>query len=107
MKCRWSFAPQQPLLAGQLLELSQGIEAEFVIFTLDAYTPLFALSLILLTAGVIAVSKLHSSEATPFRKFAGLFVQGNPLRALESVILYNFAGDEITRMATTERNTRG
>jgi hypothetical protein len=92
-----------PLLAGQLLELSQDVEAEFIIFKLDSYSPLFLLSLILLTAGIIAVSKLHSSEATPFRKFAGLFVQGNPLRALESVILYNFSADEITRMATTER----
>ncbi|MBI1878485.1 MAG: MFS transporter, partial [Chloroflexi bacterium] len=92
-----------PLLAGQLLELAQGFEADFVIFELDLYSPLFMLSLILLTAGVIAVSKLHSSEATPFKKFAGLFVQGNPLRALESVILYNFAGDEVTRMTTTER----
>ncbi|MBE7473741.1 MAG: hypothetical protein DPW09_09615 [Anaerolineae bacterium] len=92
-----------PLLAGQLLELAAGFETEFFLFKLDAYTPLFSLSLILLAASVIVVSKLQSSEATPFRKFAGLFVQGNPLRALESVILYNFAGDEITRMATTAR----
>jgi predicted MFS family arabinose efflux permease len=92
-----------PLLAGQLLELAQDLEAEFYVFQLDPYSPLFTLSLVLLVASVIAVSKLHSSEATPFRKFAGLFVQGNPIRALESVILYNFAGDEITRMATTER----
>lgn len=92
-----------PLLGGQLIELSAGIESEFLLFKLDAYTPLFWLSLLFLAASVIAVAKLHSSEATPFRKFAGMFVQGNPIRALESVIQYNFAGDEITRMSTTAR----
>lgn len=92
-----------PLLAGQLLEFSQGFELKFIFFELDTYTPLFVLSCLLLAAGILAVAKLRSSEATPFRRFAGLFVRGNPIRALESVILYNFAGDEITRMATTAR----
>jgi predicted MFS family arabinose efflux permease len=92
-----------PLLAGQLLELTQGFEAKIALLELDAYTPLFGLSCLLLAAGIVAVAKLDSQEATPFRRFAGLFVRGNPIRALESVILYNFAGDEITRMATTAR----
>jgi hypothetical protein len=92
-----------PLLAGQFLELSQGIKADFLIFTLDSYTPLFGFSALFLAAGILIVSKMHSDEATPFKKFAALFLRGNPIRALESLIQYNFAGDEISRMATTER----
>lgn len=91
-----------PLLAGQLLEMSKHLKAEVVIFHLDPYTPLFTLSFVFLAVSVVAVSKLRSSEATPFRRFAGLFWRGNPIRALESVILYNFAGDESTRITTTE-----
>lgn len=92
-----------PLLAGQILEQSRGIQADFFIFSLDSYTPLFVVSIILLMASMVTVSQLRSTEAIPFRRFAGMFVQGNPFRALESVIMYNFAGDEITRISTTER----
>jgi hypothetical protein len=92
-----------PLLAGQILEQSRGIKAEFSIFIIDSYTPLFAVSIALLIASIVTVSQLRSTEAIPFRRFAGMFVQGNPLRALESVIMYNFTGDEITRISTTER----
>ncbi|MBE7552404.1 MAG: MFS transporter [Anaerolineales bacterium] len=92
-----------PLLAGQVLELAQGIRADFFIFTFDPYTPLFLLSFAFLAVGLVAVTQLRSDEATPFRRFAGMFVRGNPIRALESLIQYNFAGDEMTRIATTER----
>ncbi len=92
-----------PLLAGQILEQSRGIRADVLIFTLDSYTPLFVFSLVFLIASIVTVSQLRSTEALPFRRFAGMFVRGNPLAALESLIMYNFAGDEITRMATTER----
>jgi len=92
-----------PLLAGQILELSKNIEGRFLIFTLDPYTPLFILSFILLAAGFLTVSRLRSDEATPFRRFTGMFLRGNTIRAIESLIQYNFAGDELSRIATTER----
>jgi MFS family permease len=92
-----------PLLAGLILEQSQRLSASFLVFTIDPYTPLFTLSVAFLAVSIITVSQLRSAEATSFRRFAGMFVRGNPLRALESLIMYNFAGDEITRIATTER----
>ncbi len=92
-----------PLLAGQIIHQSQGLTGQFLIFQIDPYTPLFALSFILLFTGIIAVSKLRGQEDTSLRRFAGMFVRGNPIKALESVIQYNFAWDEITRMATTAR----
>lgn len=92
-----------PLLAGQVLELARGVRADFFLVTIDSYTPLFLLSFAFLAVGLAAVNRLNSDEATPFRRFAGMFVRGNPIRALESLIQYNFAGDEVTRIATTER----
>lgn len=92
-----------PLLAGQVLEASQNLGGRFFIFSLDPYTPLFILSFILLTAGFLTVSRLRSDEATPFRRFTGMFLRGNMIRAIESLIQYNFAGDELSRIATTER----
>jgi MFS-type transporter involved in bile tolerance (Atg22 family)/HEAT repeat protein len=92
-----------PLLAGQLLDLTHDLQAQFWLFTVDPYTPLFGLSALLLGGGIIAVTQLHSAEATPFRRFAGMFVRGNPIRALESMIHYNLSGDEMTRVFTTER----
>ncbi|MBN1994019.1 MAG: MFS transporter [Anaerolineae bacterium] len=92
-----------PLLAGQILNLSQNISAGFFIFTLDPYTPLFILSLTLLGVSIGLVSRLRGEDATPFRRFAGMFVRGNPVRALESLIQYNFSGDEMTRLTITER----
>ncbi|MCB0153966.1 MAG: MFS transporter [Anaerolineae bacterium] len=92
-----------PLLAGQLLDLSHDLRADFLIFAIDPYTPLFGASIFLLSMGVVAVTQLHSAEATPFRRFAGMFVRGNPIRAIESLIQYNLSGDEMTRVFTTER----
>jgi MFS-type transporter involved in bile tolerance (Atg22 family) len=92
-----------PLLAGQILDISQHLGAGFFIFTVDAYTPLFGLSLTLLVVSILFVTRLRSDDATTFRRFTSMFLRGNPVRALESLVLYNFSGDEITRVSTTER----
>jgi len=92
-----------PLLAGQILNLSQDIGAEFGVFVIDPYTPLFALSLFLLAVGAVAVSWLHSEKPTTFRHLAGMFWRGNPIQALLSLVRYRFAGTEVTRIVATQR----
>lgn len=91
------------LLAGQILNLTGDIEAELGVLTIDPYTPLFALSLFLLAAGLVAVSWLHSEKPMTFRHLAGMFWRGNPIKALFSLIRYNFAGTEVTRIDATQR----
>jgi hypothetical protein len=49
------------------------------------------------------MSQLSSADATPFRRLAGMFWRGNPIRALESLVQYNFSASEDTRIAITER----
>lgn len=92
-----------PLLAGWVLELSQGLHFKLSLVAIDPYTPLFTLSLILLIAGAVTVSQLQNEEATSFRRFAGLFLRGNPVRAFNSLVQYNISGTEMTRLLMTER----
>jgi len=92
-----------PLLAGQILSLFPNFHATLWIVTVDAYTPLFILSLLLLSSALILITRLHSEDATTFKRFAGMFLRGNPIRALETLIQYSFSSDEMTRITVTER----
>jgi len=92
-----------PLLAGQILNLATGLQATVAFMTIDRFTPLFALSLTLLATGFGVVPLLRSDTQTTFRRFAGMFLRGNPVKTLALLIQYNFAGDEMTRLLTTER----
>jgi HEAT repeat protein len=92
-----------PLLAGQILNLAQDLGAELGVLTIDPYTPLFALSLVLLAAGIVTVSALRSDKTTTFKRLATMFWRGNPIKALYLLIQYKFAGTEVTRIVTTQR----
>jgi len=92
-----------PLLAGQILNLSQDISAGLGVFVVDSYTPLFAVGLALLVAGVVAISWVRGDEGTTFKHLAGMFWRGNPIQALFLLIRYKFAGTEVSRLATTQR----
>lgn len=92
-----------PLLAGQVIQRAGTLETQVGAVRLDPYSPLFALSLFLLLLAVITVSQLRRGDATPFRRFAGMFLRGSSIRAIESLIQYNFSGDEMTRVAVAER----
>jgi MFS family permease len=89
-----------PILAGQILTFTQGLSGGL---HLDPYTPLFVMSIMLVFPGLIVISQLRPDDATPFRRFTGMFLRGNMVRALESLIQYNFAGDETARLEITER----
>jgi HEAT repeat protein/Na+/melibiose symporter-like transporter len=91
-----------PLAAGHVLKLSQGLNAQLGAFAIDAYTPLFGVSLVLSAAGMLAASWLRSDRPTTFRNLVSMFWQGNPLKALLALIQYRFAGTEVTRMATAQ-----
>jgi HEAT repeat protein len=92
-----------PLLAGKLLKASSALDAKFLIFTVDQYTPLFVFSTILLIAGVFFVSKIRSDGALPMKRFVGMFVQGNPIMAVGSLLRYYKAPDEDVRVSITNR----
>lgn len=91
-----------PLLAGFVLDAGAGLDS-LSLAQIDSYTPLFGLTLVLLLVGAGAVTQLKKEAAPAFRTFVGMFMRGNPIRALESVALYNFARSETQRVSTTAR----
>lgn len=92
-----------PLLAGQILSASKNLETQIWRVSIDPYTPLFVLSFILILIGSIVAVRLQTEGTTTFRHFAGMFLRGNPVKALRMLVQYNFSGDEMTRVVATER----
>jgi MFS family permease len=92
-----------PLLAGQILSASKNLETQIWRISIDPYTPLFVLSFILILIGSIIAVRLQTEGTTTFRHFAGMFLRGNPVKALRMLVQYNFSGDEMTRVVATER----
>ncbi|MCB9435082.1 MAG: MFS transporter [Ardenticatenaceae bacterium] len=92
-----------PLFAGMLLNWGKAIDTHWLLFTLDAYTPLFFLSIIFLTLAIATVSRLPEENETTLRRFAGMFLRLDTARSLGLLIQHYFAGDEQARMTTTER----
>ena len=92
-----------PLLAGQLLKVAANLDASFLLFSIDQYTPLFAVSTILIILGIYFVSKIRPDGALPMKRFVGMFVQGNPFMAVGSLIRYYKAPKEEVRVSITNR----
>jgi len=92
-----------PLLAGQVLRLSAGLEGSWFVFQLTEYTPLFFISFLRVGGGFLIISRLTPGDDTSFTRFTGMFLRGNMIRGIESLIQFNFAGEEDSRMETTEK----
>jgi HEAT repeat protein/sugar phosphate permease len=91
------------LLAGRLIDLTRGVTGQIGAITLDPYTPLFVASIGLpLIAGVL-LSRIQAGSRYTVTEFAGMFFQGNPFMAAESLIRYGRARDEEATVSLTER----
>lgn len=92
-----------PLLAGQLLSISNNLDAQWGPIAIGPYTPLFVLNFILIAVCIVIVRRLQTEGTTTFRHFAGMFLRGNPVKAMRMLMQYNFSGDEMTRLVATEK----
>ena len=91
-----------PLLAGQVLDQLQGLEGRFLIFTLDAYAPLFLATPLLAATGMALLAQLKVENAMPTRSFMNLFLRGNPFLAFRALVRYRRARNERMRVLETE-----
>jgi Na+/melibiose symporter-like transporter len=92
------------LLGGQIIQLASGISGRFLIFTLDPYTGLFILGIILPIAGNLVLRKVRADTEVRVEEFAGLFLRGNPILAMTSLVEYHlWAKDEKAVIHITER----
>jgi len=91
------------IVGGRVLDFTQDLSGQFLIFTIDPFFPLFVFGLVLTVISVILFSRVKADSPVSLSEFAGLFIHGNPVLALESLFRYYRARDERQTIAMTER----
>lgn len=91
------------IISGQLLDATEGLSGTFLFFTLDPYTPLFFGSLFLTVIGILILRTVQADSSVSVGEFAGMFIHGNPVMALESLVGYYRARTERATVVMTER----
>ena len=89
--------------SGTILDAFQGLSGRFLIFDLDPFAPLFLAAIVLNFIAVIFFSRVQADSSVSVGEFAGMFMHGNPVVALQSLVRYYRATDERATVVTTER----
>jgi len=92
-----------PLLAGALLDVSRDLDLVLGYVRIGPYAPLLIGSVPLMLAGMLLLRRVRDEGDLSAVEFAGMFLKGNPLLAMESMVRYSFALDEPRRIRLTER----
>jgi hypothetical protein len=92
-----------PLISGRFLEWSADLNGQWWYMQIDAYTPLFALHLLVMIIGAVLFSQIQSDGVMGVRRFAGMFFRGNPFAAMHSLVVHNLARHENDRIVSIER----
>lgn len=91
------------VFGGRLLDYTQGLSGQFLIFVIDPFFPLFVLAIILTVISIIIFRRVEADSRVSVSEFAGLFIHGNPVLALEAMFRYYRARDERETVVMTER----
>jgi HEAT repeat protein len=89
--------------SGSILDAFSNISGTFVGLTLDPFTPLFIAAIVLNTIGIILFSRVRADSSVSVGEFAGMFIHGNPVLALQSLFRYYRSRDERATVVVTER----
>lgn len=91
------------MIGGRVLDYSAGISGQFLGLTLEPYTILFVVGIILPLVASLLFRGVRADSTVTAAKFASMFLRGNPLRAAGSLIGFHRAKDEQTIISMTER----
>ena len=91
------------LLGGWLLDLFADLGGHWLFLTLDPYVPLFVIGLVLPLASIWLFRSVRADGAVSTGEFAGMFLRGNPLLAMGSLIGFHRAKSERATVSMTER----
>ena len=91
------------VIGGRVLDLSENLSGELLFFQLDPFTPLLIAGVILPLLSLLMFHRVRGDSTLGVVEFAGMFIQGNPLFALESIMRYYRARDERHTVTMTER----
>ena len=92
-----------PLIAGRVLESTSSLHVSLGLLEIGPYTPLMWSGLVLMGLAIFVLSRLASDGEMPVTRFAGMFMQGNALAAMQALIAYRLGGVEGRRVSTIER----
>ncbi|MFN8444829.1 MAG: MFS transporter [Caldilineaceae bacterium] len=82
------------MLGGRILDALSGFGIQIGSFTFDQYGVLLLVALLFTAAGLWIFGQVRADSGVSTGQFAGLFLQGNPFRAFETMIRYHRAQDE-------------
>lgn len=91
------------LAGGYILDLSAGLSGELFGIPIDPFTPLYVMGLVLPILSLIFFRAVRADSPVSMGEFAGLFIHGNPIYALESMVRYYRSKDERRAVVMTER----
>ncbi|MGE5249270.1 MAG: MFS transporter [Bacteroidota bacterium] len=91
------------ILGGVLLQSLSAYRGTVFNVNLDAYSILFATGFGLCLLGVLFLRAIQAPREASLGELAGLFLHGNPLTAISSVIRFYYAREESDVIAMTER----
>jgi HEAT repeat protein/MFS-type transporter involved in bile tolerance (Atg22 family) len=91
------------IAGGRVLDYTQNLSGQFLIFPIDPFFPLFVFGFVLSIISIILFSRVEADSPVSVSEFAGMFIHGNPVFALESMFRYYRARDERETVAMTER----
>jgi sugar phosphate permease len=91
------------LISGALLDRFAGLSRQVGFIHIDAYTILFVAAILVPILSLLVFRFVRADSPVSLGEFAGKFIHGNVFVAAESIIRYQFARDEETTVAATER----
>lgn len=92
-----------PLLAGFILDHIPNFSRNLGWFHLDPYSPFFIFAAIMIFAAACVFWTIPTGNVIPVSTFAGMFVQGNPIAAVQAIISHQYAAQEGKRIIAIER----
>lgn len=106
--CAWMGAVNgtAQLLAGKSLSFMPDISHTYGFVTIGRYSCLFAFCILVLLVSLWLQQRVQADGSLSMRRFVGMFLQGNPLLAAESLVRYGRAGDDPTRVHMIGRLAR-
>jgi MFS family permease len=90
-------------LGGVVLDGCRSLAGRFDWLDFDPYIPLFALSALCCVASACMFQRMRFRGDMETRRFAGLFVQGNPFSAMGLLVRHRWTGSEQKRVSFVEK----
>ncbi|MBN1436279.1 MAG: MFS transporter [Sedimentisphaerales bacterium] len=91
-----------PLVVGWVIDTGRNLNVQWFCFTIDKYTPFWAIETLLLLGSLFVFGRLRTDDAISVRSFLSMFIQGNPIMAVTSVLKHRLAKDEHQRISSTQ-----